>query len=64
MKAKLKKFLESIVEVATSRKFYIALIGAALQLIPIFIQPQPDWYGVLVAFLTAIGVYTVPNEKK
>lgn len=64
MKAKLKKFFEAIVDFATSRKFYVALIGALLQLIPIFIEPQPEWYGVLVAFFTAIGVYSIPNAKK
>ena len=64
MKAKLKLFIESIVNFATSRKFYVALIGAVLQLIPLFVQPQPEWYGVLVAFFTAIGVYSVPNKVK
>jgi len=64
MKEKLKRFLEAVVDFATSRKFYVALIGAVLQLIPIFIQPQPEWYGVLVAFFTAVGVYTIPNKVK
>ena len=63
MKAKLKKFFEDIMSVATSRKFYIALIGFALTLVQLYIQPVPDWYGPLVAFLTAAGVYSVPNKK-
>lgn len=61
---KFKQFIEEIVTFATSRKFYVALVGAVLQLIPLFIQPQPEWYGVLVAFFTAIGVYSVPNKVK
>lgn len=64
MKEKIKRFFEAIVDFTTSRKFYVALIGAALQLIPIFIQPVPEWYGVVLAFFTAIGVYSIPNEKK
>lgn len=63
MKNQIKLFLESIVSFTTSRKFYVALIGALLQLIPLFIDPQPEWYGIAVAFFTAIGVYSVPNKE-
>lgn len=63
MKAKVSKFLEAVLDFATSRKFYVALVGAVLQAIPIFFVPTPEWYHILVAFFTAIGVYTVPNKR-
>lgn len=63
MKAKLQKFFEDIVDFATSRKFYVALVGAVLQAIPVFVQPLPEWYAIAVAFFTAIGIYSVPNKK-
>lgn len=61
---KIKAFLEAIVNFATSRKFYVALIGAVLQLIPLLIVPTPEWYGIVVAFFTAIGVYSVSNKTR
>lgn len=41
-------------------KFWIALIGAAVSLITIYFAGEP-WVVVVVNFLTAVGVYTVPN---
>ena len=65
MKAKLQKFFSDILDFATSRKFYVALVGAVLQAIPLFFAPEPapEWYHILVAFFTAIGIYSVPNKK-
>ena len=43
------------------RKFFVALLGAAVQVV---VQQFPDqeWVQVIVAVLTAIGVYQVPND--
>lgn len=59
----MKEFFSSLWVFVQSRKFYVALVGAVLQLIPLLIVPTPEWYGVIVAFFTAIGVYSVPNKE-
>lgn len=59
----MKDFFTPLLSFVTSRKFYVALIGFLLILIPLYIQPVPEWYEPLIAFLTAIGVYAVPNSK-
>lgn len=42
-------------------KLWIALIGAGVQLVSIYF-PTAEWVPVLIAFLTAIGVFQVPNK--
>lgn len=54
--------MKSVISFVESRKFYAALIGAALQLVALYVQPLPEWYGIVVAFATALGVYVVPNS--
>ena len=56
--------MKSILSFVESRKFYVALIGLVLQLIPVLIVPTPSWYALVVAAATAVGVYAVPNESK
>lgn len=56
----------------TAAKAVVALIGSALSfIIPLLLQvsvalpaPWPALIGALVAVLTALGVYRVPNSSK
>jgi hypothetical protein len=46
------------------RKLVAALVGAALEAVSLGLIPDPQskWVGVGVGFLTAAGVYVVPNK--
>lgn len=46
-------------------KFIVALIGAVLTAVTLGLLPAAvgDWTAVLIAFLTALGVYAVPNKQ-
>ena len=43
------------------RKFFVALLGAVVQVV-VSTFPDQEWVQVLVALLTAFGVYQVPND--
>lgn len=47
-----------------ARKFAAALVGATLQIVQMNVLPEryQAWATGIVAFLTALGVYTVRNE--
>ena len=49
---------------ATVRKFITALVGAAIVAVSQGLLPAAvgDWLTVLVTFLTALGVYVIPNK--
>jgi hypothetical protein len=47
---------------AKYRKFYVAAAGFALALLQIYF-PHALWYAPLVAFLTTLGVLSVPNDN-
>lgn len=50
---------------AAARKFLVALLGAVATAITVGLIPAAvgDWMTVLTVFLTAYGVYAVPNER-
>ncbi len=48
---------------AKYRKFIVAVIGFAVSVASVYFT-DTTWLPPLVAFLTAIGVYQVPNAKK
>ncbi len=50
----------------TARKWGIALIGAAAQLVAAGLLPDnlKPWGAVVLALATALGVYAVPNTPK
>lgn len=43
-------------------KLWIALAGAGVQLVLTYFPTEP-WVPILIAFLTAVGVYQVPNKQ-
>lgn len=47
------------------RKLIAALVGAATTAVGLGLLPSPadQWLAVVVAFLTAYGVYAVPNAE-
>lgn len=51
---------------AAARKFLVALIGAVVVAVSVGLVPPVvgDWMTVVTAFLTAYGVWAVPNERK
>lgn len=57
-----ENYMDDLINFAKSRKFYVAVIGFVLGLIQLY-MPDQQWYAPLVAFLTAVGVYAVPNDK-
>lgn len=59
----MKQFFSSLVTFVESRKFWTAFVGFLLSMIPLYVHELPVWYNALVAFLTAIGVYVVPNAS-
>ncbi len=42
-------------------KLWIALAGAAVQLLTVYFPTEP-WVPIVIAFLTAVGVYTAKNQ--
>lgn len=46
---------------AKYNKLWVALVGAGVQLLTIYFG-SAEWLPVVVAFLTAAGVYQVKNE--
>ena len=50
---------------AAARKFLVALIGAVVVAVSVGLVPAAvgDWMTVVTAFLTAYGVWAVPNER-
>lgn len=46
---------------ANAAKFYVGLLGAVLVAASTALDNPPQWLGVVIAVLTAIGVYLVPN---
>lgn len=44
-------------------KFWTALVGFVVSLLSIYFN-NAEWLPALIAFLTALGVYAVPNEEK
>ena len=46
---------------AKYNKLWVALAGAAIQLVLIYFPTEP-WVPVLLAFATALGVRQVPNK--
>lgn len=62
----MKHFLHTVIEdPAAARKFLVALIGAVVAAVSIGLIPAAvgDWMTVVTVFLTAYGVYAVPNER-
>ena len=60
----MKNFFTPLLSFVQSKKFYVALLGFALVLVQLYFPTLPVWYAPLVTFLTAIGVFSVTNEKK
>ena len=56
--------MKPILSFVESRKFYVALIGFILVLVQVYYPSLPVWYAPVVSFLTAIGVFSVPNTPK
>lgn len=50
----------------SARKFIAAIIGALTTALAVGVLPQEyaGWLTIAIAFLTALGVYAVPNERK
>lgn len=44
-------------------KFIIALVGAAVAAASVLFS-DAEWLPIVVSFLTAIGVYQVPNKSR
>jgi len=49
-----------------ARKLAVALVGALVQVVQMNVLPEKyeAWATGIVAFLTAVGVYAVPNEDR
>lgn len=63
----MKEMLKTIYnDPAAARKFLVALIGAVVAAVSIGLVPAAvgDWMTVVTVFLTAYGVWAVPNERK
>lgn len=53
--------------VAYARKFLVALIAALGVLATALADGSvtgSEWVGILIAFLGALGVYSIPNQQK
>ena len=48
---------------AAAAKFWVGLLGAILIAASSALDSPPQWLGVVIAVLTAIGVYLVPNAE-
>lgn len=62
----MREFFQRVLgDPATVRKFVVALVGAVGVAISQGLLPEAvtSWFTVVVAFLTALGVYAVPNAK-
>lgn len=57
---KMKKFIDWAKQY---NKLWIALLGAIVTTLTVYF-PSEQWVTMLVTFLTALGVYSVPNIKK
>lgn len=45
-------------------KFIVAIVGAAVAGLNLYFgESNPEWVGILVAVVTALGVYQVPNRE-
>ena len=53
-------------EPGTARKFITALIGAVIVAVSLGLLPAAvgKWVAVASAFLSALGVYALPNDKE
>lgn len=62
----MREFFQRVLgDPATVRKFVVAFVGAVGVAISQGLLPEAvtSWFTVVVAFLTALGVYAVPNAK-
>lgn len=62
----MKTMIETLWEdPAAARKFLVAFIGAVVTAVTVGLVPAAvgDWMTVVVVFLTALGVYVVPNAN-
>lgn len=44
-------------------KFIVAGVGGIVQGLTIYFEVLPDWAKMLIALVTALGVYRVPNKQ-
>lgn len=59
----MKQFLSDITNFAKTRKFWVALVGLFVnELVLFYAANPPSWLTIVIALLTALGVYQVPNK--
>ena len=58
----IKQFVRDISSVTKTRKFWIGMLGAVVNALAVYVFGQPE-FSPLLGFLTALGVYQVPNSK-
>lgn len=63
MKALMEFFNRVTKQPKTVRKFFVSLIGALVAAVSQGLLPESvgKWLGIVIIFLTALGIYGVPN---
>ena len=59
----MKNFFSSISNVATTRKFWVAVLGGAVSVLTDVLGESHPAVQLVTSLLTAIAVWTVPNAE-